>query len=36
MEMGRSLLMRLAPEDLASDEFLREAGAVCVMAVPCR
>ena len=34
MEMGRSLLMRLAPEDLASDEFLREAGAVCVMAVP--
>lgn len=34
MEMGRSLLMRLAPEDLASDDFLREAGAAWMMAVP--
>lgn len=34
MELGRSLLMRLAPEDLAYDEFLREAGASCLLAVP--
>lgn len=34
MEMGKSLLLKLAPEDLASDEFLREAQVSNLMAVP--
>jgi diguanylate cyclase (GGDEF)-like protein len=34
MDMGKSLLLKLAPEDLAADEFLREAQVSSLMAVP--